>query len=111
MPLTVVSIQNAKASRRPAKLFDGGGLFLLVTPSGNKWWRFKYRFGGKEKLLSLGVYPEVSLLDARQRRDEERRKLAHHIDPAANRKAAKAAWTDGQANTFEMVAREWIASR
>jgi integrase len=74
-------------------------------------WRLKYRYGGKEKLLALGVYPHITLKEARQRRDEERNKLAHHIDPAANRKAAKAAWADSQANTFETVAREWIASR
>ena len=61
--------------------------------------------------MSLGVYPQISLLEARGRRDQERKKLAHQIDPAANRKAAKAAWADDQANTFEMVAREWIASR
>jgi hypothetical protein len=76
MPLTDVSIRNAKPSDKPAKLFDERGLFLLVTPGGGKWWRFKYRFDGKEKLLSLGVYPDVGLKDARDRRDEARKQVA-----------------------------------
>jgi len=111
MALTDTAIHRVKSRLKPFKMFDGDGLFLLVMPNGSKWWRFKYRFGGKEKLLSLGVYPQISLLEARQRRDQERKKLAHQIDPAANRKAAKAAWADSQANTFETVAREWIANR
>ncbi len=111
MALTDTAISRVKPRAKPFKMFDGDGLFLLVTPNGSKWWRFKYRFGGKEKLLSLGVYPDISLLEARGRRDQERKKLAHRIDPAANRKAAKAAWNNSQANTFETVAREWIASR
>jgi integrase len=77
-------------------------------PSGGKWWRFKYRFAGKEKLLSLGTYPDISLKAAPDRRDVERRKLADKIDPAINRKAAKPAWADNQANTFKVLALEWI---
>lgn len=111
MPLTDIAIQRAKPRAKPFKMFDTEGLFLIVRPNGGKWWRLKYRFGGKEKLLSLGLYPKISLKEARERRDQERDKLAHSIDPAANRKAAKAAWNDSQANTFEAVAREWIASR
>ena len=77
-------------------------------PNGGKWWRFKYRFNNKEKLLSLGTYPDISLKKARERRDLERKKLADKIDPALNRKAVKAAWVDSQANSFEVVAREWV---
>ena len=73
MPLTSTTIKNAKSEAKPRKLFDERGLFLLVKPNGGKLWRFKYRFDGKEKLLSLGVYPDVSLKDARDRRDEARK--------------------------------------
>lgn len=111
MPLTDTTIRRAKPRHKPYKMFDSGGLFLLVAPNGGKWWRFKYRYAGKEKLLSLGIYPDVSLKDARDRRDEERKKLASKIDPAVNRKAVKAAWADSQANSFEVVAREWIGKR
>jgi hypothetical protein len=111
MPLTDTAIRRAKAQLKPYKMFDSGGLFLLVTASGGKWWRFKYRFAGKEKLLSLGVFPEISLKEARDRRDQERKNLAHKIDPAINRKAVKAAWTDNQSNSFEVVAREWVGKQ
>ena len=92
-------------------MFDSDGLFLLVNPTGGKWWRFKYRFAGNEKLLSLGTYPEVSLKDARVRRDAERKKIADRIDPAVNRKAAKAAWLGKNANSFEIIAREWLGKK
>ncbi|MDR3404768.1 MAG: integrase arm-type DNA-binding domain-containing protein [Chthoniobacter sp.] len=108
MPLTDVAIRRAAPRSRPYKLFDSNGLFILVNPSGGKWWRLKYRFAGKEKLISLGTYPEVALADARKRRDAERKKLADKIDPAIMRKAAKASWMENQANSFEVVAREWI---
>ena len=108
MSLTDTAIRRAKAQKKPYKLFDTGGLFLLIVPNGGKWWRFKYRFNNKEKLLSLGTYPDVSLKLARDRRDQERRKLVDKIDPAANRKAVKSAWADSQANSFEVVAREWV---
>jgi integrase len=111
MPLTDTAIRRAKAQQKPYKMFDSGGLFLLVTASGGKWWRFKYRFAGKEKLLSLGVFPEISLKEARDRRDQERKNLAHKIDPGINRKAVKAAWTDNQSNSFEVVAREWVGKQ
>lgn len=109
MPLNDTTIRNTKPGDKPAKLFDERGLFLLVTPSGGKWWRFKYRFAGKEKLLSLGVYPDVSLKDARDRRDEARKQVAAGIDPGENRKAQKSAQADRAANSFEVVAREWFA--
>ncbi|MGB9153201.1 MAG: integrase arm-type DNA-binding domain-containing protein [Alphaproteobacteria bacterium] len=111
MPLTDIAIHRVKPRSKPFKMFDSGGLFLLVTPKGGKWWRFKYRYAGKEKLLSLGIYPEITLKEARGRRDEERKKLAHKIDPSINRKAAKQNWIDSQADTFEAVAREWLVSR
>ena len=69
MPLTDTALRNAKPGLKPRKLFDSLGLFVIVHPNGGRWWRIKYRFGGKEKLLSLGVYPDVGLKEARQRRD------------------------------------------
>ncbi len=109
MPLTATEIRNTKAGARPAKLFDSGGLFLLVNPNGSKWWRFKYRFDGKEKLLSLGVYPDVGLKEAREKRDEARKRVAAGIDPSLARKADKTARIERAANSFEVVAREWVA--
>jgi integrase len=105
MPLTDTAIRNAKPQLKPFKLFDGGGLFLLVNPNGSRWWRLKFRIGGKEKLLSLGVYPDVSLKEARDKRDEARKLIAQGIDPSAQRKATRAA----EAETFEAIAREWLA--
>jgi integrase len=89
-------------------LFDERGLYLEISPAGGKWWRLKYRFGGKEKRLSLGVYPDVNLAAARERRDEARKLLADGVDPSENRKATKAASIDRAANSFEVVAREWF---
>src|ERR1700742_2069273 len=107
MALSDTAIRNAKPADTPQRLFDGGGLYLEVAPSGGKWWRFKYRFGGKEKRISLGVYPEVGLKVARDKRDEARKLLANDIDPGENRKAKKQAGADKGANSFELVAREW----
>ncbi|MGI9026608.1 MAG: tyrosine-type recombinase/integrase, partial [Burkholderiaceae bacterium] len=109
MSLTSTAIRNARAGEKPIKLFDGGGLFLLLSPAGGKWWRLKYRVDGKEKLMSLGTYPDVGLKEARERRDEARKQLAADIDPGEHRKATKSARTEGAANSFEVVAREWIA--
>ena len=89
MPLNDTAIRNAKADIKQKKLYDSGGLYLLVTPNEGKWWRFKYRFGGKEKLLSFGTYPQVSLKDARDDRDNAKKLLRNHIDPAIERKAGK----------------------
>ena len=77
IPLTDMKVQKAKPQGKPVSLFDGGGLYLLITPSGGKLWRFKYRFNKKEKKLAFGIYPEISLLDARQRRDDARKMLAN----------------------------------
>jgi integrase len=107
MPLTDVRVRNEKPGAKQVKLFDGDGLFLLVTPAGGKWWRFKYRFGGKEKLLALGTYPEVSLVDAREKRTAARKQVAAGIDPSETKKALKAAKQELAENSFEVVAREW----
>ncbi len=109
MPLTDVAIKNAKPGDKSIRLFDGSGLYLEVSPSGGKWWRFKYRYDDKEKRLSLGVYPDVSLKEARQRRDDARKLLTNSVDPAENRKATKASKADRAANSFEVIAREWFA--
>jgi integrase len=108
MPLNELKIRNAKTKEKFYKLTDGDGLYLHVTEKGSKLWRFRYRFEGKEKLFALGKYPEISLLDARQRRDEARRQLAHGIDPGAVRKAQKQASIQ-ETETFEVIAREWHA--
>ena len=105
-PLSEVKVRTVKPQEKDFKLFDGGGLFLLVTKSGGKLWHFKYRFDKKEKKLALGAYPEISLIDARRRLDEARSQLAHGIDPGAIRKAQKQAKTEST-ETFEIIAREW----
>lgn len=107
MPLTDTEIRNTKPSTKPTKLYDERGLFIIVNPSGGKWWRFRYSFNNKEKQLSLGVYPDVSLKDARERRDTARKLLANDIDPSVNRKAQKAVKLERAANSFEVVTREW----
>jgi hypothetical protein len=132
MPLSDTAIRNAKpgvnpkgnATTKPYKMPDAGGLYIEVAPSGGKWWRFKYRFEGKEKRISLGVYPAVPLASrtekdkgtgkarkikgARELCAEARELLASGVDPSANKKAAKAAQGERAANSFEIVAREWF---
>lgn len=121
--LSDTAIRKAVPGDKPRKLADGGGLYLELQPSGAKYWRLKYRIGGKEKRLSLGVYPTVGLADARQRRDDARATLASGADPSEERQAKKAAVIDAQMratlaaagepmpDTFEAVAREWFATR
>ena len=111
MPLTDVAIRSAKPDSKPFKLADGGGMFLLVSPAGGKLWRLKYRFDGKEKLLALGAYPEISLLKARERREAARRLLADGIDPSEQRRAEKAEKQAKNENTFETVARSWYKTK
>nr|WP_285300314.1 integrase arm-type DNA-binding domain-containing protein [Burkholderia glumae] len=111
VPLTDTAIRNAKPADKPVRLFDGGGLYLEIAPSGGKWWRLKYRFGGKEKRYSLGVYPEVTLATARKKRDEAREKLAAGIDPGEAKKAEKRASLLAAAHSFEVVARGWMDER
>jgi integrase len=105
MPLNDSSVKAAKPSAKPRKLFDEKRLFLLVAPNGSKLWRIKYRFAGKDQLLSLGAYPEVSLKQAREKRQKIREQVAAGIDPSAARKAASAALA-GE-GSFEALAREW----
>lgn len=105
MALTDKAIKALKPGPKARKVADGAGLFLLVNPDGSKWWRFKYRFEGREKMISAGVYPDTGLALAREKRDEARAQLAAGIDPSAVRKAEKVA----RADSFEAVALEWIA--
>ncbi len=109
MALTDTAIRCSKPLDKAYKVYDEGGLYLQVTPSGGKWWRFKYRFEGKEKLLSFGTYPEVSLLSARQRRDQARTLLASNppINPSEKRKDDKAERVANKTNTFELWAGKW----
>ena len=107
MPLTDIAVRRAKPQAKFYKLFDSGGLYLEVAPSGRKYWRWKYRFAGKENRLSFGVYPEVSLKVARKKRDDARYQLSNGIDPGAVRRAQKIA--QAGAESFEVIAREWHA--
>ena len=107
MALTDTAVRNTKPAEKPIKLTDERGLYLLLKPNGSRWWRFDYRYGGKRKTLSMGVYPDVSLKDARNRRDEARKLLASDADPGENRKAVRATKMDRAANSFEVVTREW----
>src|SRR6202161_3205019 len=109
MALTDKTIKNAKPGAKRLRLFDERALYLEISPAGGKWWRLKYRHGGKEKRLSLGVYPDVSLKDARERRDAARKLLSDGVDPAANTRALSLARAEGAAHSFEVVAREWHA--
>jgi integrase len=106
MPLKDVNVRKAKAGPRPRKLSDGGGLHILIQPTGSKLWRLAYRFAGKQKTLALGAYPTVSLEEARRHRDEAKKLLARSIDPSVQRKADRHAGKDG---TFRAVAEEVIA--
>jgi hypothetical protein len=107
--LTDTKVKNAKAGERPYKLGEGGWLYLLVKPSNAKLWRMAYRFGGREKLLSLGVYPEVSLKDAREKRNAERERLRRGFDPSEARKLERLTQATEAATTFRVVAEEYLA--
>jgi integrase len=107
MALTDIAVRKAKPGPKSRKMYDGDGLYLEVTPAGGKWWRFRYTFGGKSKLLSMGTYPDVGLAKARERRGEARRLLVDGIDPGEHRKATRAMQAERAANSFEAVAREW----
>jgi integrase len=109
MSLTDTAIKNAKPCQKPVRMFDGGGLYLEIAPSGGKLWRLKYRIEGKEKRLAFGVYPDVSLAQARERRDEARKLLANGFDPSIVKKAQKAERLERAANTFGAVADRWFA--
>ena len=107
MSLTEVEIRTAKGKAKAYKLYDGKGLFLLVKATGSRLWRFKYKFNDAEKLLSFGLYPDVSLKLARTRRDEARRLVAEGVDPSAKRKAEQ----DSTAETFSSIAQEWLLTK
>lgn len=108
MPLTDTAIRNAKAREKPYKLTDGDGLYLLVHSNGGKYWRFKYLYVGKEKLLALGTYPEISLSDARDKRHAARKLLANGADPSSKRKEEKRQAVFNAGNTFKAIATEWF---
>lgn len=109
MKLTDAAIRKAKPEEKTYKMADGGGMYLEVTPTGSKYWRLKYRFNGKEKRLALGVYPDVPLALARERREAARKLLANDVDPGLLKKQTKQVNKENAANSFEAVAREWFA--
>jgi integrase len=111
MRLTDTAIRKAKPQDKIYTLTDGDGMYLEVTPNGGKWWRFKYRFDGKQKRLSLGTYPDTGLKSARDKRYEARKQLANGVDPASVRKVSKVMVTASTTESFEVVAREWIAKQ
>ena len=111
MSLTDTAIRNSKPKDKPLRLSDERGLYLLINPNGSRWWRFDYRFQGIRKTLSMGVYPDVPLKLARERREEARSLLAAGADPGAQRQAETRANAEAGGNTFEALAREWMATR
>ncbi|EKT0593271.1 tyrosine-type recombinase/integrase [Morganella morganii] len=111
MALTDIKIKTAKPLEKPYKLSDSGGLYLLVNRNGSKYWRLKYRFAGKEKMLSIGVYPQVTLAEARNHRDEAKKLLAQNKDPSEEKQLAKLEKYLSSESTFEAVAREWHTSK
>jgi integrase len=106
--LSKLLIEKTKHGSKTIRLWDGRGMYMEISPKGGKWWRLKYWFGGKERRMSLGVYPDVSLADAREKREEARRKVAAGIDPGELRKAEAIALIESTENTFEAIAREWF---
>lgn len=111
MPLTDLEIRRAKPAEKPYTKNDGNGLSLLIDPNGSKGWRFRYRFDGKPKMLSLGTYPTISLTEARQKRDDAKKLIASGINPSNARREEKLARQGLIGNTFELIAREWYEKR
>ena len=111
MKLSDTAVRKAKPQAKPYKMADGGGMYLEVTPNGSKYWRLKYRYGGKEKRLAFGVYPDVTLADARTRREEARKLLANGADPGAVKQTQKRQAKIAAANSFELIARELHAMK
>ena len=109
--LTDVKVRTAKPAEKPYRLTDAGGLFLWVTPAGGKIWRLRYEVQGKEKLLSLGPYPALSLIDARAKREEAKAKLRDGKDPSVEKKLVRAAGTLAAQNDFKSVAVAWHAKQ
>ncbi|WP_269619956.1 tyrosine-type recombinase/integrase [Zhongshania sp. BJYM1] len=111
MPLTDPAVKLAKPKDKPYRLTDGEGMYLEVSPKGGKYWRMKYRFGGKEKRLSIGVYPATSLKKARQLREQARQHLSNGVDPSALKQITKLTNTTAAANSFKLVALEWFSKQ
>ena len=111
MPMTAVAANKAKPKDKPYKLSDEKGLYLHVMPNGGKYWRLKYRFGGKEKVLALGVHPEIGLKEAREKRDEARKQISNGIDPSDVKRAKKAIQGEATENSFKAVALEWFSRK
>lgn len=112
MKLSVADVKKKRELEKPLKLSDGQGLFLLIQPNGKKYWRYSYRFEGKQKTLALGVFPEVSLAEARELREDARALLKKtKVDPSGHRKALKQSQTSQDMDSFEVVAREWFANQ
>ena len=109
--LTATAVKNAKPRTKAYNMSDGGGLYLLVKPNGTKAWRFNYRYTGKQKTLALGVYPDISLKTAREKHQEARQNLANSLDPNVAKQAKKAADQSASANSFEVIAFEWLQKR
>jgi integrase len=111
MKLSDTAVKKAKPEAKAYRMADGDGMYLEVAPNGSKYWRLKYRHAGKEKRLALGVYPEISLKDARGRREDARKLIAKGVDPGEAKQAQKREDKIAAANTFEAVAREWVENR
>ncbi len=107
MPLTTKEISSTKATDKPIALYDGGGLLIIINPNNSRWWRLRYRFNGKQKTLSLGVYPEVGLKEAREKREAHKALLAKGINPSDQRKEVKYQKSVASDNTFKTVALAW----
>lgn len=107
MPLTNLQAKRAEPQEKAYKLADAKGMYLYITPKGQKYWRMDYRFGDKRKTLALGVYPDISLADAREKRDNAKQKLQNNIDPSEVKRAAKLAKVQSQADGFKTIAEEW----
>ena len=111
MALTELEIKKAKPVVKPYKLADGGGMYLLIQPTGSKLWRLAYRFAGKQKTLALGIYPDVSLSDARERREQARKLLANDVDPSELKKTQKTQGVADSVDSFGAVSSEWLTKQ
>ena len=109
MALTALEVSKSKAADKPQRLADGGNMYLLIQPNGAKYWRMDYRLAGKRKTLAIGVYPDISLSDAREQREQARKLIANGVDPVAVKQAQKVASVALSENSFEIIAREWFA--
>lgn len=109
MALTALEVSKSKATGKMQRLADGGNMYLLIQPNGAKYWRMDYRLAGKRKTLAIGVYPGMSLSNAREQREQARKLIANGVDPVAAKQAQKASIIENVENSFEVIAREWFA--